>query len=128
MDKADQITDDTYESWEPFFKNLLATRIPVSRYARTEKLTVMRRLGVQCYNNAFVELGAGAACGWISPRDEAYGFGMVGMVMSDCADHIRLSVALMEGDMARVKRYMSMDTASREKIPSNVWKWLLNNT
>jgi hypothetical protein len=49
---------------------------------------------------------------------------MVAMFIQDVADHVRLAIALREGNVSKIDRYSNMDTSSREEIPNTVWTFI----
>ena len=49
---------------------------------------------------------------------------MLGLVIGDVSDHIKLACALAENDKKKIDKCTDMDTASREEIPMTVWNWI----
>lgn len=50
------------------------------------------------------------------------GLDMVAMFISDARNHYNLGVEMLNGDPKKIEDARSMDTASRDGIPSNVWE------
>jgi hypothetical protein len=75
-------------------------------------------MGESCFNKALKTFGLKSALSWGKEWD------MSALMLNDLSSHIKLSIALTEDNARDIANYSSMDTSSRDSIPSTVWNYI----